>query len=542
VLVSKELRVRMSSVTNISVAPIEPINICENYKLGDLITIIDEESAINNDYRIVGMDYKSDYGYVTVNFECSNKSTTFTEKMQEEKNRLDSLSQTNQGSLNVWSDTQTQNVDTTHPLILRLKVPSNVEDSANENKVNKISLSYTCKDYRTYSGELTGSTGDAYTDAGMTNTASTTGAGMTNTSSTTGAGMTNASAQSGAGITNVSSTTGAGISNVSAYTGASMTNVSSTTGADITNAVAGSSDTGYSSGSEWLNPTCDSTWRSCSTDTDLGAYTYLFHAIFANFSLGWDTPTDTTISGSVKVRAKNTDTSEYYPDADGIAILGIADVNLTSQTITCGTTIMIPYNWTSDSYVLQYYISSALDNDLIVGYLDYSYVGIRGHTHSNSFDDASHTNANTYNDTTHTNANTFSDASHTNANTFNDASHTNVNTFNDASHTNANTFNDASHTNINTFNDAEHSNPAGTLSSDYSLGEEASAATDTVIKIYNSSDVLVWDSGARSAIEEEDVDITEYVKTPDWYRIEIQPDGLAMVYGTVTINTGVSSI
>jgi hypothetical protein len=542
VLVSKELKTRMSSVTNINVVPMEPITDCASYQIGDLITIVDEESSINSDYRIIEIEYNSEYGYLTSTFGCSNKSTTFTEKMQKERNRLDGLAQTNQGALNVWSDTQTQNTDGTHPLILRLNVPSSVVDSSTENKVNKIYLSYACKDYRTYSGELTGSTGDAYTDAGITNASAQTGAGITNVSSTTGAGITNASATTGASITNVSATTGASISNVSATTGAGITNAAAYTNADITNAVAGSSDSGYTTGAYGINPTIDGTWKSCSDDVDLGNYTYSFHTITANFSFSWATPTDTTIDGSVTVRILNTDTSEYFPDSYGVAIAACFDANLTGQVLSAGTTFIIPYNWTNDSYVLQYKISSAFDDDIYANYLEYSYAGVQGHTHSNSFNDDTHTNSNTFNDASHTNANTFSDASHTNANTFNDTSHTNANTFNDASHTNVNTFNDASHTNINSFDDAEHSNPAGTLASDYTLGEEASAATDASIKIYNSDDVLVWDSGARGVTEEENVDITDYVKTPDWYRVEIQPDGLAMVYGTVTINTGVSSI
>ena len=80
VLVSKELKTRMSSVTNINVVPMEPITDCATYQIGDLITVVDEEAAINDTYRIVGISYNSEYGYLTSTFECSNKSMTFTEK------------------------------------------------------------------------------------------------------------------------------------------------------------------------------------------------------------------------------------------------------------------------------------------------------------------------------------------------------------------------------------------------------------------------------------------------------------------------------
>jgi hypothetical protein len=73
VLVSKELKTRMTSVTNINVVPMEPITDCANYQIGDLITVVDEEAAINDTYRIVGITYNSEYGYLTSTFECSNK-------------------------------------------------------------------------------------------------------------------------------------------------------------------------------------------------------------------------------------------------------------------------------------------------------------------------------------------------------------------------------------------------------------------------------------------------------------------------------------
>lgn len=142
---SKILFERMTPIVRILVIPEEPLQIAGSREIGDLVTVVDAESGLNDEFRIVGMTYISDYGYMSMELELSNKTLNFIDQMKSAKDEAEKLSKYMQGSTNIYAINEAENCDATHPLNLRFYLPSEAV------AVNKVLLSFKLKDFRAYS-------------------------------------------------------------------------------------------------------------------------------------------------------------------------------------------------------------------------------------------------------------------------------------------------------------------------------------------------------------------------------------------------------
>ena len=143
-IASRKLLERMNPIVRISVLPNEPLETAGSRKIGDLITITDAESDLSGDYRIVGITYISNYGDLYLEIEASNKSLTFIEQMQKQREANENLSKYMQGATNTNQVLLAENCDTNYNLDLRFYIPSDAK------AINKLRLNYKIKPYRIY--------------------------------------------------------------------------------------------------------------------------------------------------------------------------------------------------------------------------------------------------------------------------------------------------------------------------------------------------------------------------------------------------------
>ena len=143
-IASRKLLERMNPIVRIGVIPNEPLETAGSRKIGDFITITDAESDISDDYRIVGMTYVSYYGDLSLELEASNKTLTFIEQMQKQREANENLSKYMQGSTNIYAINEAENCDATHYLNMRFYLP------AEAISINKINVNFKMKDYRAY--------------------------------------------------------------------------------------------------------------------------------------------------------------------------------------------------------------------------------------------------------------------------------------------------------------------------------------------------------------------------------------------------------
>ena len=344
-------------------------------EVGDQVTIYDNAIYLDtetHDYKVVAMEIYFGAGGSYITLECHSKTYAFLEDVMTLKQSL----QTQEGTAIINDPGHSHNVS--------------------------------------------GNTGDAYTNASITNAASYTNASITNKPSLTNASITNAASYTNASITNASSYTYADITNASSYTNASITNASVTLPS-----VAGVS--------VWAAITQDvgTQYAKCYAEENLvgnpSYYTTRAVCLITN-----NTGTTKTINASIRFASGSVYQYGSYSLSNG-------------STFRFSTGETNPSNETGWFYFWDATASASQQSGTAQN--------IYTHTHG------SHTHSNSFNDATHVNPNSFDDARHTNPNTFNDAQHTNPNSFNDAQHTNPNTFDDAEHINPNTFNDALHHNP-----------------------------------------------------------------------------------
>jgi len=147
---SKLLFERMDPIVFIRVVPDEPLQTAGNRQIGDLVTVTDSESAISGDYRIVGITYTSDYGYLGMELELSNKTLNFIEQMSSTKAQADRISKYMQGSTNIYAINEAENCDSSHPLHLRFYLPPEAI------AINQVLLSFKLKGYRYYTTTSSG--------------------------------------------------------------------------------------------------------------------------------------------------------------------------------------------------------------------------------------------------------------------------------------------------------------------------------------------------------------------------------------------------
>ena len=348
---------------------------------GDVITLNASTKGLSaEEVRVVsiqrGVDASREFLILEVtNKEYSTKSRSINQKIAEISKREKDQQTYMQGTTNILTFPALINANNSVPLKINAQIPSSfIYDEAGNRRVSSFTLDYDVDPYRKGVG----------------------------------------------GATSDNSTTGAGITNVNSVTNAGITNAASNSNAGISNANKGSSDNGYFFGNYLYiaTTTINNTWQTLANTINIGSYNYDFHAIFVNIQIKLKNLDITEANTWVFVRAKNTTDNTYWPDSNGLQMMsGLkADSSAHPEYLIPSTFLMIPYNWTNKTYVLQYRIADGADfgrTDIIDdAWIRYSYMGLRGHTHSNTFNDASHTNSNTFNDANHTNANTFDDANH----------------------------------------------------------------------------------------------------------------------------------
>ena len=155
---------RKDPILSIQVSPYEPQTIVGSLDIGDLVTVIDAESDINDDYRIQSIEYKSDYGNLTVLLELSNRSLNFVEQLNNQRVTAEQLARfatseniisTNiQGNCEGYESGASQD----YPLNMFFYVPDIVA-------VNQALLTFYIEDYRTFINLTTGNQSASHTHA-----------------------------------------------------------------------------------------------------------------------------------------------------------------------------------------------------------------------------------------------------------------------------------------------------------------------------------------------------------------------------------------
>lgn len=136
-------------IERIKIIPDEPMTDAANLDIGDVVTIVDSEASINGDYRIVSIEYRDEYGALTMEIECANVSLEFIEQMQAERQRNQDLSKYMQGSSDTMHLDQSGNFSVSNPIQFKYYLPTNVA------AVNEVVLKFTpsiSTDYIEHSG------------------------------------------------------------------------------------------------------------------------------------------------------------------------------------------------------------------------------------------------------------------------------------------------------------------------------------------------------------------------------------------------------
>lgn len=207
--------------------------------------------------------------------------------------------------------------------------------------------------------------------------------------------------------------TGAGINNASQNANHGLSNANQNAGHGISNAEAGSPSTGYDR-LNLFDSLATGGWVSAGSSTSISNNPHFFHLIFGVFQTTIDHGAGSSVGQTIRVRAYNTSTGEYYPDSGGIYALfeGYQGVGIERYIIPFN--LFIPRSWQNNSYRLEYNISSSLPGGFTQA-LDYGYYGSRGHSHSNSITGGTHQHSNSLTGGNHTHTNSFSDAQHNNS-------------------------------------------------------------------------------------------------------------------------------
>lgn len=145
VVASKYLLDRKDPIERIKVITDEPQTIAKNLKVGDLVTINDSEAGfVDDDYRIVSIEYTSDYGMLSCELELSNRSLAFIEQMQKQRDQEESLQKYMQGSTNIYAISEADNADTGFSLNMRFYMPNEAIN------INHVKTNFKLKNFRAY--------------------------------------------------------------------------------------------------------------------------------------------------------------------------------------------------------------------------------------------------------------------------------------------------------------------------------------------------------------------------------------------------------
>ena len=143
-IASKYLMERKDPIIRIKIRPDEPMSDVANLDIGDKITINDSEAGLSGEYRIVGMEYVSNYGELTLEIEVSNRNLEFIEQVHKAKEEQENMAKYMQGATNIYAISEAENCDSSHPLNMRFFIPNDAV------AINKVKLNFKIKNYRSY--------------------------------------------------------------------------------------------------------------------------------------------------------------------------------------------------------------------------------------------------------------------------------------------------------------------------------------------------------------------------------------------------------
>jgi len=135
---------RMEPIVSIKILSNEPMTDIALLNIGDKVTVNDAESGINDDYRIVTLEYEDNYGETTLIIGVSNRSLEFIEQMNKARQDQQNMQKYMQGSTNIYAISEAENCDADHPLNIRFFIP---EDAV---AINKVTLNFKPQKFRAY--------------------------------------------------------------------------------------------------------------------------------------------------------------------------------------------------------------------------------------------------------------------------------------------------------------------------------------------------------------------------------------------------------
>ena len=147
VIASKYLIDRKTPIIRIKINPDEPLKDAGELNIGDLITIEDAESDLDGEFRVVGLNYVSNYGFLELEIEVSNRSLEFIEQMNKTRERQEEAQKYMQGATNIYAISEAENCNNAVPLNMRFFVPTEAV------AINTVTLKYKPLPFRIYSAE-----------------------------------------------------------------------------------------------------------------------------------------------------------------------------------------------------------------------------------------------------------------------------------------------------------------------------------------------------------------------------------------------------
>lgn len=113
-----------SPIERIMVIPDEPQSDVAILDVGDLVTVIDSEASINGNYRIVGIEYRDEYGQLSMAIELSNVSLEFLSQLQKDRQNMLSLQKYMQGATDTVEVSGISEATSADPQVFRLYTPN----------------------------------------------------------------------------------------------------------------------------------------------------------------------------------------------------------------------------------------------------------------------------------------------------------------------------------------------------------------------------------------------------------------------------------
>lgn len=180
---SKILLDNRVAIERIKLKPMAIKDFVQSIVLGDEVTIVDAESGINGDYKVLLIHCGvSDTEGEFIEIECSNVSLDALQDLEDVKAGTKSMAVVMQGGTTCYMTGETDNCDSTHPIRIDFFVPDEAV------AVNKIKLNYKIEKYRTWSSTASAGGGSTPTTSSDTHTHSITATGAHTHATTIAAG------------------------------------------------------------------------------------------------------------------------------------------------------------------------------------------------------------------------------------------------------------------------------------------------------------------------------------------------------------------